>query len=511
MKKKGIVYLVGAGPGDPNLITVRGKSLLQEADAVVYDALIDPSILRWAHPDAELHFVGKRSGSHSMHQEEINKLLVRLGRDGKSVVRLKGGDPFIFGRGGEEGMTLAAVSIPFEIVPGISSAIAAPAYAGIPVTHRGVAGNVAIITGHRFRDGSEYEHDWSALARMDTLVIVMGVGNMSRIVRRLLDAGKPSDTPAAVIQWGATSRQQVISGTLGEMGAKVAAAQLRPPAVTVIGPVAALRERIRWFDLPERRPLLGQRFLVTRTRAQAGQLSRLLAGQGAEPVEYPTICIVPQNAELLDAAIGRLESYTWILFTSANAVQIFWEHLQGLGKDTRALAGLKVGVIGPGTALALEQHGITPDFIPGSFVAESLAEEIGPVAGERILLPRAEQARPVLTGRLREEGAQVDEIKIYRAEPVLDSPPPLDVDWVTFTSSSTVRNFILALAKHGLTLPDGVKTACIGPITAQTARELGLPVSVVAEEYTMQGLISSIVETLQHEHEKSGSGKETGK
>ncbi len=487
----GIVYIVGAGPGDPELLTLRGRRLLGEADAVVFDALIDRSILRWARPDAELHYVGKRSGSHSASQEEINDLLVRLGKKGKRVVRLKGGDPFVFGRGGEEGLALEAAGVPFEFAPGITSPIAALEYAGIPLTHREIAGSAAIITGHRFRDGTEHDHDWSALARVDTLVVVMGVGNMPRIVRRLLDAGKPPDTPAAMVRWGTTPRQKVVVGTLADIVERGQAAGIAPPAITIFGPVVRLREHLRWFDLPQRRPLLGKRVLVTRAQEQAWELAQLLLDRGAEPVVHPTIRIVPQNVDELDKAVNRLERHTWVLFTSANGVRIFWERLGAAGKDARALGRLKVGAIGPGTAAALAERGIGADFVPSTFVAEAVADEIGDVAGERFLLPRADSARPVLTERLQEMGARVDEVKIYRSEPVLD-PPPLDVDWITFASSSMVRGFVEAMRSGGLELPDGVKVACIGPITAQTAHDLGLPVDAVAKTYTMEGLVEAI-------------------
>ncbi len=487
----GIVYIVGAGPGDPELLTLRGRRVLEEADAVVFDALIDRSILRWARPDAELHYVGKRSGSHSASQEEIDELLVRLGSEGKRVVRLKGGDPFVFGRGGEEGVALKAAGIPFEFVPGVTSPIAALEYAGIPITHRVIAGSAAIVTGHRFRDGTEHEHDWNALAKVDTLVVVMGVGNMPRIVRRLLDAGKPPDTPAAMVHWGTTPRQQVVVGTLADIAERGRAAGVTPPAITVFGRVVRLRDRLRWFDLPERRPLLGKRVLVTRASGQAWSLADLLAERGADPVVHPTIRIVPQNVDVLDEAIGRLGRYTWLLFTSANGVRIFWKRLEAAGKDARALGKAKVGAIGPGTAAALAERGVRADFVPSDFVAEAILEEIGDVAGERFLLPRAEGARKLLVDRLREMGAEVDEVKIYRAEPVLD-PPPLDVDWVTFTSPSTVKGFVESLEANGLSPAPGAKVACIGPITAQAARDLGLPVDAVAEVHTIEGLVEAV-------------------
>ena len=319
----------------------------------------------------------------------------------------------------------------------------------------------------------------------------MGVGNMPRIVRRLLDARKPPDTPAAMVQWGTTPRQRVVIGTLSDIVDRAKEAGITPPAITVFGPVVRLRERLRWFDLPERRPLLGQRVLVTRAQEQAWTLAEMLLERGAEPVVHPTICIVPQNTDELDDAIGRLWWYTWVLFTSANGVRIFWERLEAAGGDARALGGVSVGAIGPGTAAALAERGVRADFVPSAFVAEAVADEIGDVSGERFLLPRADGARPVLVDRLRQMGAHVDEVKVYRAEPVLD-PPPLDVDWVTFTSSSTVRGFVKALEAGGLSLPDGVRVACIGPITAQTAHELGLPVDAVAETYTMEGLVDAI-------------------
>ena len=372
----GFVSLVGAGPGDPGLLTVRARALLGAADAVVYDALVNPRIVRDAavRPNAELHDVGKRGGAPSARQEEINALLVRLARDGKRVVRLKGGDPFVFGRGSEEAQALAAAGVPFEVVPGVTAGVAAPAYAGIPVTHRGMASAVTFVTGHEDSAKHESDLDWASLARAGgTLVLYMGVKRLPDIVAALTAGGLSADTPAAVIEWGTWPRQRTIRSTLGEIVEAARAAGIGAPSITVIGDVARLRDDIAWFD---RRPLHGRRILVTRARAQASELADRLTQLGAEVIEAPAITIAPADPAPLRAALGRLDAYQWVLFTSQNAVEIAWTALRDSGGDARRFAGVRVGAVGQATAGALLGHGIAADVIPPRATAESLGQTL---------------------------------------------------------------------------------------------------------------------------------------
>ncbi|MFQ6014563.1 MAG: uroporphyrinogen-III C-methyltransferase [Anaerolineae bacterium] len=544
MNRTGIVYLIGAGPGDPKLITVRGLEYLREADVVVYDYLASPQLLREARPQAELIYVGKMVGQHTLAQEEINRLLVERAQQGKVVARLKGGDPFVFGRGGEEAEALAAAGVPFEVVPGVTSAVAAPAYAGIPVSHRGYTSAFAVVTGHsaassrlgftavatepgdRGEAASEdptrgkSSLDWAALSRIGTLVLLMGVGNLPQIVEALLRHGRSPQTPVALVCWGTTSRQETVVGTLADIVERVEVAGLKPPAVIVVGETVGLREKLRWFDRPERRPLLGKRVLVTRARAQASTLLERLAELGAEPIEFPTIRIVPaEDYGPLDQAIQNLDAYDWVIFTSVNGVKFFLQRLGAAGKDARALAGVSLCAIGPATATALRDYWLRVDYMPPKYVAEEIVTGLGEVAGQRILLPRAAEARALLARELRAKGATVDEVVAYRTVLAQEDSPdggleirypqgsltPTgqevgrmllagQIDVVTFTSSSTVRNFVALL--------DGVApsqalaqatVACIGPITAATARELGIRVDLVAEEHTVEGLVGALV------------------
>jgi len=500
--KQGTVYLIGAGPGDPGLITVRGLEYLRKADVVVYDRLAPTTLLDEAPTTAERIYAGKRSGHHAMPQEEINNLLVARAREGKTVVRLKGGDPFVFGRGGEEAEACVAAGVPFVVVPGVTSAVAVPAYAGIPVTDRRLTTILAIATGHKQADADTDGLDWEALARVDTLVLLMGVTNLANIVRRLTAAGRANETPVALIRWGTTPRQQVVTGTLADIVERVEQAGLRPPAVIVVGEVVRLRDRFRWFDQPDERPLLGKRVVVTRSRDQARKMSTLLEEQGAEPVEFPSIAIAPpEDYAPLDEAITTLDRYDWVVFTSVNGVRAFWERLDALGRDSRALAGLRVAAIGPATARSLRERGIVADFMPPKYVAEEIAAGLGRVNGLRVLLPRAELARESLARLLREAGATVDEIAAYRTLPgqggrdVHTLLEEGEIDAVTFTSSSTVRFFLQRIGTDARRLLEGVTVACIGPITAQTARELGLHVDLVAEEYTVAGLVRALAES----------------
>ena len=502
MTEKGKVSLVGAGPGDPELITVKGVEAIKRADVVVYDYLASPDLLCHAQLGAEAIYVGKRAGQHTMRQTEINALLVGLALAGKDVVRLKGGDPFVFGRGGEEAEALVAAGVPFEVVPGISSAIAAAAYAGIPVTHRGVASSFAVVTGHEDPTKKQGSIDWDALSRIDTLVVLMGVGRLPHVVEELVSRGRESQTPVALVEWGTTGRQRTVVGTLADIVQRVERAGLQPPAVTIVGQVVALRQKLRWFDSM---PLHGLRVLVTRTRTQASRLSSLLRSLGAEPVECPLIeTCAPSDWTALDGAILDLarpaaKPYDWIAFTSANAMTAFFQRLSLAGLDSRALSGVKIAAIGPATGEALAQHGLRADLVPDRHVAEALAEELGAVDGLRVLFPKADIGRPTLTLRLKEAGAHVQEVVAYRTvqpeglETRLQALLP-GVDVVTFASSSAVRHFVQAIGSQSLETMQDKTVACIGPITAETARAAGLQPKVVAENHTIEGLAQSLLE-----------------
>lgn len=515
----GKVYLVGAGPGDPGLITVRGRELLQAADVVVYDYLANPALLRYAKPEAEFIYVGKQAGQHSMKQEDINALLVRLGREGQLVVRLKGGDPFVFGRGGEEAEALLEAGLSFEIVPGISSVVAVPAYAGIPVTHRNFVSSFTVITGHENANRSPYESrlDWEALAGSSgTLIFLMGVRHLEELSARLIEVGKSPNTPAAVVQWGTTWQQKVVSGTLANIAAEAHQAGIEPPAVTIVGEVAGLRDRLRWFDLPQARPLLGKRIVVTRARAQASSLLTKLSELGADALEFAAFKIVPP-ADLtpMDAAIAQLDSYDWVVFTSANGPDFFMQRLKAAGKDARAFAKARICAIGPATAQALERFNLKPDLVPEKYVAESILESfanMGNVVGSRFLLARADVAREALAVGLREMGGVVTEVTAYRQViadeegPTSTSPATLlklleggQLDAVLFTSSNTVRNFASRLAtvtaKPLRELLANTLVACIGPITTAAARdEYELDVQLEAPEYTIERLVQTLVD-----------------
>ncbi len=501
----GTVYLIGAGPGDPGLITVRGRDRLQQADVVLYDRLIADELLTATRPGAELIDVGKSADHHKLSQVEINALLVEKAQAGLSVARLKGGDPFIFGRGGEEAQALAAAQVPFEVVPGITSPIAAPAYAGIPLTHRDVASNFAVVTGHRRSDGVSGDEglglDWQALARMDTLVVLMGVGNLPVIVGELLRAGRSKDTPAALIRWGTTSRQRAVTAPLASIAQKAEDKGIRPPAVLVIGEVVLLRDELAWFDT---RPLFGLRVLITRPREKGRETAAKLRQLGAEPVLFPTIAIRPmEDASALDGSIDRLcdGAYDWTIFTSTNGVCFFWRRLIERGLDARIFAGTRLAAIGPITAGALEERGLHADLVPQQYVAEAILKEIGAVVGQRVLLPRADIARPDLAHGLRNAGADVDEVAAYRTVPadageahrIRAELANGEIDVVTFTSSSTVRNLASAIGPLP-ELPGGTIVACIGPITAETASKHGLPVHVSAARYTIDGLLEAILD-----------------
>ena len=491
----GTVYLVGAGPGDPGLVTRRALELIAAADVILYDRLIPPGVLDGARPDAELRYVGKEPGGASVSQEEIEEQMIELARGGRSVVRLKGGDPFVFGRGGEEAQVLAAAGVPFEVVPGVTAGVAAPAYAGIPVTHRDEASAVAFVTGHEDPSKEGSAIDWQALAAFPgTLVFYMGVRNLDRISTALVEAGRSPDEPAAVISRGTLSSQRTVGGTLADIAEQVAEEGLSAPAVTVVGPVTALRVALAWL---ERRPLFGRTVVVTRAREQASVLSRRLAELGADVVEAPAIRIVPRESEELDRAVAGIERYALVCLTSPNGVRLFAEALMRRGRDARALAGAKVATIGPGTAEALAGFGIGADVVPERSVAEALVEELAavPVEGRPVLIARAAGARDVLPDALRERGAEVDVVALYEtvADPLAARALQAAdrADYVTFTSSSTVRFFLEALGDRSF--PEGARVVSIGPITSQTAQEFGLEVHVEAKHHDIDGLVEALL------------------
>ncbi|MGO0060191.1 uroporphyrinogen-III C-methyltransferase [Brevibacillus fluminis] len=497
---KGKVYLVGAGPGDPKLITVRGLETIKIADCIVYDRLASPRLLTHAKPGVELIYCGKLPDRHTLTQEEINQVLVDKALEGKIVTRLKGGDPSIFGRVGEEAEELVKHEIPFEIVPGITSGIAAPAYAGIPVTHRDFNSSLAIVTGHERPDKTVSSVNWEKLATaVGTIIFYMGVGNLPFIREQLIKHGRSPQTPVALVRWGTTIDQETLVGTLEDIVEKREAAGLSNPAIIIVGEVVELRDKLQWF---EKKPLFGKRILVTRARSQASELSEQIAELGGEPFEFPLVKMVsPEDSKPLDDAIHQLGSFDWVMFTSANGVAFFFKRLRELGVDIRTMRA-KIAAVGPKTAAVLEEKGLTVEVLPGEFRAEGLLDTLqGQLKpGERVLLPRADIARETLPKALRELGLDVTEADTYDtlidAENIAETLELLQegaIHIITFTSSSTVKNFVQAMQGHDLTqLLSGVKIACIGPITADTARSLGLAVDWVATDYTIQGLLDVI-------------------
>ncbi len=498
----GCVYLVGAGPGDPGLITVKGVDCIARADVVIYDYLASPALLAHANPQSEMIYVGKKGGNHTLPQERINDLIVEKAHQGKTVARLKGGDPFIFGRGGEEAEVLIAAGVPFEVVPGVTAAIGASAYAGIPLTHRDHTSDVAFVTGHEDPTKSESSINWKTLATgIGTLVFFMGVKNLGAIVENLKSNGKAEDTPVAVVRWGTTPRQQTVTGTLGTIEAVVREAGIKAPAIIIVGTVVTLRNTMRWF---ENRPLFGRRIVVTRAREQASDLIHQLTALGAECIQCPTIKVKPpEDWTPLDNAIDTIHQYDWIVFTSVNGVDYFFGRLFEQGRDVRALGHIKTAAIGPATAERLLARGLQCDILPKSYRAESVVDAFSEVAtaGGRVLLPRAKEARSVLPEELTRMGMSVDDVTVYETWQAQESAAELvarleagTVDMVTFTSSSTVKNFLRLLPSDGTDrLMQDIAVASIGPITSQTARDLGLAVTTEAESYTIPGLIQAIV------------------
>lgn len=514
-----VVYLVGAGPGDPGLISVAGAQALARADVVVYDYLANKRLLDLAPAGAERVYVGKSSNQHTMTQDQINAVLVEKAGSQKPearnqkewvVVRLKGGDPYVFGRGGEEGEYLRAHGVRFVEIPGITSGIAGPAYAGIPVTHRDFTSTITLITGHEKEgvEDADSRVNYEALAKLNgTLVFYMGVKSLPQITRRLMDAGMAADMPAAVVRWGTHPHQRAVTGTVGTIAAVVEKAKITAPAITIVGQVVTLRDTLNWF---ENRPLFGQRVLVTRTRQQASELTSGLCELGAQVIEAPTIELAePEDWAPIDAALGRLNTYDWLVFTSANGVRAAWERLRRLGLDARALGQCKnVAAIGPATAEALHAIGIHPDLIPEKFVGEelaiALADRIKNLRGARMLLLRADIARPVLRDELLKAGATVEDLPIYRTtlpaalpDEVVAALAAGEIDWITFTSASTAANLHALLPADLRQKVSAAKKLSIGPITTAAMNQLGWKPTLEAAVHDIGGMVAAITQAFQ--------------
>lgn len=502
MKKKGSVYLVGAGPGDAGLLTRRGAELIGRADVLIHDALINADLVKLAPKSAEIIFAGKRANQHAIPQEELNKLLIAHAKAGKTVVRLKGGDPYVFGRGGEEVEELVAAKIPFEVVPGVSSAVAVPNYAGIPLTHRAHASSYTVITGHEDPTKEEASVDWDHVAKgAGTKIILMGVNQIRKIAQLLVTHGSLATTPVAVVRWGTTGRQQTIEGNLGDIADLVDQTQFTAPAIIIVGSVVSLRSKLNWF---EKRPFFGKRIVVTRTREQASNLCRELVERGADVIEIPTIKIVPpDNKEALKDALVALHEYDWIVFTSSNAVSTFFDYFFKGYVDIREMGRLRIAAVGSSTAAAVRELHLRVDVVPTQYVASKVAAAIHAIESLenlRVLLIRAEVANPELPAQLLELGAIVDDVACYKTVPETEDEDGVaarflqeGADWVTFSSSSTAENFharfpIPALVKK---FPN-LRFASIGPETSKTLERLGVKADVEAEPHTIDGLIKAL-------------------
>lgn len=498
----GRLYLVGAGPGDPGLLTLKGKRCLEQADIVIYDYLANPRLLDYARPDAERRLVGKHAGGTRVEQATINALIVEQAHRGKVVVRLKGGDPFIFGRGAEEAVAARDAGIEFEIVPGVSSAIAVPAYAGIPLTHRELASNVIFTTGYEYPSKTEPAVHWSELARSgSTLVILMTQRQLRANMSKLIDGGLDPDTPTAVVEWGTRANQRTVVGTAATIATLAGEHDIKPPALAVVGAVVRLREQLNWF---ERKPLFGRRIVITRPRAQAAEFAEQLEAWGAEVVPFPTIdTVAPPSLAALDDAIRRAAVFDWVVFTSANGVRVFFERLRTVDADVRDWHRARFAAIGPQTARALQAYCVRVDTMPDEFRAEAVVAALAKtgVAGKHILLPRAAGARAVLPRQLAEQGATVEDIPTYttvvpqaNAHELRDLLLRDAVDLVTFTSSSTVHNFVALLEGSLAEVLRHTTIGCIGPVTADTARGYGMQVAVQPVTYTVPAFVEAIIQ-----------------
>ncbi len=504
--KKGTVYLVGAGPGDPSLLTLKGRWCLEQADVVVYDRLVCEYLLTFCRDDAEFVYVGKETDHHTLTQEQINRVLADRALQGKTVCRLKGGDPFVFGRGGEEAAHLAASGIDYEVVPGVTAAVSVPAYAGIPVTHRDYSSSLTIITGHR-RKGREDGVLAGLHGDGGTAVFMMGYENLEAIRGDLLAQGWSPDTPAALIQWGTRAGQQTVTGTLDNLREQARVAGIGSPAVLIVGRVVELRQQLCWR---EKLPLFGKCILVTRAIPQAHELAWRIIVLGGEPLCLPVLELLPpQDPAPLNRALDSLDSYQWVIFTSANGVAFFMTRLQERGIDIRAIHG-RLAAIGPGTGKALAGYGLNVAFTPEEYRAETLLDGLlGMIAtGSRVLLPRAAEARNVLPDGLRAGGIRVDVAPSYQTAPggarykhlLQEALAQGRVDYLTFTSSSAIRNFKSLFEEEELAgLLARIRVACIGPVTAATAAAIGVRVDLVAEEYTIDGLLEAIKAEVEHQ------------
>jgi uroporphyrinogen III methyltransferase/synthase len=501
MKNK-IVYLVGSGPGDPGLITVKGLECIKKADVIVYDYLVNSVLLRNARKDVELIYVGKKGNQHTMEQDDINQLLVDKAMENKIVTRLKGGDPYVFGRGGEEAIVLKENNILFEVVPGITAAIASPNYAGIPVTHRNCTSTFGLITGHEDPTKDQSDVDWEKLSTgLGTLTFYMGIKNLPNIVNQLVKHGRSEDTPVAVIRWGTTTHQETVTGTLSTI--VEIAKDIKPPAITIVGEVVNLRDQLNWF---ESRPLFGKTIIVTRSRDQASEFSEQLIELGANVLEYPTINITsPDDFGPLDRELGNLDSTDWLIFTSVNGVDAFFNRIFELGRDVRDLKGVKICSIGPSTTERIKGFHVTIDCQPPKYVAESVVEalkKVEEIKGKRFLMPRTDIARSYIPEELEKMGAEVSDIIAYKTvlatdgdNIVLNKLKDGEVDIVTFTSASTVKNFVKIIGEDNLSaFKNNVQFASIGPITNESAEEMDIDISIKAEEYTIPGLVQAIVD-----------------
>ena len=494
-KQSGICYLAGAGPGDLGLVTLKTREVIGEAEVLVYDYLCNPEMLAWAPKEAEVIYAGKKAGAHTLTQDEINALLVKLTKSGKRVVRLKGGDPFLFGRGGEEAEALAAAGLAFEIIPGVSSAIAAPAYAGIPVTHREHNAQLTIFTGHEDPTKPEQSIDYAKLvSQPGTKVMLMGVERLERITAKLLEHGASPEMPVALVRWGTTGRQKTVRGTLATIAQIVRETGFAAPAVAVFGDVVTLRDKLNWY---EGKPLFGKKMVVTRTRHQAGVLSKGLQTLGADVYEMPTIRIEPPvNLLEFGQLVQDSHTYDWIVFTSPNGVTAFFDMFYKIYSDAREIGGPRIAAIGPATAAKVKEYRLHVDLQPEQYIAEGVVKAFlkeGSVENQKILLARAEEARDVLPRELSKMGAIVDEAIAYRTVPEVANEgiarfKEEGADLITFTSSSTAENF-MALK---LPIPPGMKTASIGPVTSKTMRELGLNVDIEAKQHDIPGLLQAI-------------------
>ncbi len=503
-QNSGMVYLIGAGPGDAGLITLKGVECIKKADVVVYDYLVNEELLKYCREGCEKIYVGKKAKDHTLSQPEINSLLREKAKNGGIVARLKGGDPFVFGRGGEEALDLAAQDIKFEVVPGVTAAVAALAYAGIPITHRCIASTATLITGHEDPSNGTSDINWEMISKgVGTLVFYMGVNNLERIVSNLNKHGRPGETPAALIRLGTLNRQETLTGTLNNIVKRARERNFKPPALIVAGEVINLREKLRWFD---KRPLFGKKIIITRSRKQASTLSKSLRELGAVVIEFPTIAIQPvEDFSELDKTIGEIDTFSWVVFTSVNGVDMFFDRLSGLWRDSRALNSVRIAVIGKGTADALWRFGLKPDLTPETFTSEGTVEAFKAIkedyTSERVLLPSSEIARDYIPRELAKMGAEVVTVPVYLnlvpgySEETISDAFKDDPDLVTFSSSSTVSNLVGILRKHNKDhFIARIKGASIGPVTTKTAENAGISIVVDAAEHTIPGLVYSILE-----------------